>query len=326
MDVDKAPVLGPNQKLDMSSLRYPGENLFLAVIIVFNVIVFLIGGLIALAWVAEFGLGVVVPVVFFGGGIYVFYKIGFVFLYWHIFGNSVQISPTQYPEVHEAVKKACKYIDLRPLPKVFVFHGEGLLELFLVKRFTKRGILIFTAELIETLLYSGDSRQLMMIVGRQLGHLKAGHYKGWFFKDFIGTFTFWIHKAWWRRCHYTADRVGFLVAGSLEASRQGLLAITVGKRLAQATNMDAIHEQDAELKTGFFPQLVNLFSTYPYMMSRITELESYSAYVVEHPVDATAEHAVAMLPTDVSRFQVIVKGNAIFGDQGLIQVAPAAGI
>jgi len=194
-----------------------------------------------------------------------------------------------------------------------------------MKRFSRKGILVFTSELIDNLLDAGDSRELMMIIGRQLGHIKLGHYRFWFFKDVVGAFTFFIHTAWWRRCHYSADRVGFLVSGSLGASRRALIVLTVGKKLAEATRLGAIEEQEDELHDSFFAWLSQATHTYPFIIRRIVELESFRDHVAERPYNPASAAAIGMLPAEANRFQIInVTGQAIFGDRGAITVAQAA--
>jgi len=244
-------------------------------------------------------------------------KFSYVLMYWYIYGNSVLVTQNQYSEVYKAVNSSCKIIGLRLIPRVFILHGGGLLEIFLIKRFTKRGILIFTSEMIETLLYSGDSRQLMMLIGRQIGHIKAGHYKLWFFKDIIGRFAFGFWNAWKRRCHYTADRIGMLVAGDFEASQKALISITVGKHLSDKTNIEGIIEQENELREHFFAWIQNFLNEYPYMVYRINQLESFHSYVVEKHFDPKAKQEVAYLPSNVNRFQIsqiIIHGPATIGD------------
>jgi Zn-dependent protease with chaperone function len=313
------PVLGPSQKLDIESLRYPTENAFLVAIYVFNAIVLL--GLAAACVFQPIALPFIAGAVLF---LYLMSKLAWLLFYWFLYGNGVKVSETQYPEVHRAVRLACEYIDLRPFPTVFVLSGHGMLELFIAKRFTKKGVLIFTSELIDNLLESGDSRQLMMLIGRQLGHLKAGHYKGWIFKDGIGAFTFWLNWAWWRRCHYTADRVGFLVAGNLDASRRALLTLTVGKKLAQATRIEAIKDQEDDLNSSFFAWVSEVSHPYPFLIRRVMELESFEGRVLQRPYDSIAQEEIAALPPEVGRFQIInVHGQAIFGDRGLISVQTA---
>jgi Zn-dependent protease with chaperone function len=316
---ENLPVLRQDQKLDLQSLRYETENVFLGIIIIFNVVVFT-----ALVTVIATSPKPVIRTLMVAGTVLLVYaanRLAFALFYRFLHGNSVRVSAAQYPEVFLAVKAACDYIGLKRVPTVYVMRGHGMLELFLIKRFSRKGILVFTSELIDNLLDSNDSRELMMIIGHQLGHLKLGHFRFWFFTDVIGSFAPFIHSAWWRRCHYSADRVGFLVAGSLEAARRALYVLTVGKKLAAATRLAAIEEQESELDDSFFAWLSEITHEYPFMIRRVVELASFREFVRERSYSPAAAVELATLPPEANRFQIInVTGQAIFGDRGIINV------
>jgi hypothetical protein len=141
------PTLQPHQKLDVSAARYPSENTFLAVIVGLNVIILIGIPSIFLA----LRLWYVLLFIALGIGFFAaLNRFAFALMYWFIYGNSILVSATQYPQLYRAIETTCDYIDLSPRPECFVLHGEGLFELFLIKRFTKRGILIFTSELVDS--------------------------------------------------------------------------------------------------------------------------------------------------------------------------------
>jgi hypothetical protein len=210
-----------------------------------------------------------------------------------------------------------------------------MIEILLLKTFRKRGVLIFTSEVFDTLLESKNSNQLMMLIGRQLGHIKAGHQKFWFFTNVIGRFTFWFYAAWRRSCNYTADRIGMLVAGDLEAARRGLLTVTVGKVLSEKTNIDGVREQDNILRESLFAWIIQLFQVYPYMVHRIIELEKFDKYVMEYyrftnesgkvlgffPPEVNSFHVNSMVIQNMSSSnfnfgKAEIHGSAIFGNHG----------
>lgn len=317
--IEDLPVLKHDQKLDLKPLRHKTENTFLGLIVAFNVSVFAV--LLAVIGVSEEPAITALVLAGIALSFYLLNKLSFVLFYWFLHGNSVRVSATQYPEIFRAVKAACDYIDLKPVPTIYILNGQGILELFLIKRFSRKGILVFTSELVDNLLDSNDSRELMMVIGRQLGHLKLGQFRFWFFKDIIGRFALFIHAAWWRRCHYSADRVGFLVAGSLEASRRALYVLTVGKKLAAATRLGAIEEQADELDDSLFAWLSEITHNYPFIIRRVVELESFREHVTERPYNPAAAVELGALPAEVSRFIINVTGQAIIGDRGVISIA-----
>jgi Zn-dependent protease with chaperone function len=308
------PILQPHQKLDIAAIRHPSENTFLMAIIAINVAVLI--GIPLLLLLVGLGIAVIYALAIITA-LFALDRLTFALFYWFMYGNSILIGPNQYPALYRAICTTCEYIDLTPMPQCFVLHGQGLLELFLIKRFTKRGILVFTSEIVDKLLDDGDSRQLMMLIGRQLGHIKAGHYSWYFCKHVIGRFAVLFYSAWRRRCHYTADRIGFLATANLDAARHALLTITVGKVLSDITSIDCVREQDGEVRTRFVARVRNLFSEYPYMVQRIIELESFRNYVFERPFNSNVQKTVATLPPEAARFtiqSVVVQGPAVFGD------------
>lgn len=279
-ETNSMPTMLPGQKLELSRIRARGETFFLACI-------YLVDALLLSAITSIVGLGLssgwnvldfisLLPffliLAFFALATYISWK----FAYWSVFGNSVAVTETQYPHIYRIVKQAADFLQI-PMPTVLVFHGAGWLEMLVVKQFTRRGLLLVTSDLIDAISESATSRELMMIIGRQLGHIKMGHFKWWFFKDVIGRAALFFHAAYWRRCHVTADRIGLLMAGDLYAAEQALLILTVGEKLAPGTNIDQIAEQKTQLHESWWAIIKLIFSEYPYMLDRLTELRNFAA-------------------------------------------------
>ena len=267
------PTLRAGAELDVESLREPGEQLFAGLLFAFNVVVF---AALAVATYMD-------PLVMLG---MLAYLGGFAFLMWvstkltwaFIEGHGVRVGPNQYPQIYEVVRDAATHIKA-PMPTVIVFPGAGLIELLVAKRFSRRGYIIVTSDLMGALIEGGTSRELMMLIGRQLGHIKAGHFKYWFLKDVIGAFTWLIHRAYWRRCHMTADRIGLMVAGDYYAAEQSLLILTVGPKLAAHTSIEEIERQAEDLRDHFWPRLQRWLSEYPYIVERIARLREFASTV-----------------------------------------------
>jgi Zn-dependent protease with chaperone function len=192
-----------------------------------------------------------------------------------VYGNSIHVGESQYPAIYNVVKQASEALQLPSLPEIFILQGHGMVELFVAKRFSRRGMIIVTSNLLDDLAVSGDTRRLMMVVGRQLGHIAGKHFDWWLLKDVVGALTFFVYTAYRRRCHYTADRIGLLVAGDLQEGQSALLTLTVGKTLVAETNFTALKEQRAELSESFFAWLREIFAVYPYMICRLVALEEF---------------------------------------------------
>ena len=267
------PPLRAGAELDVESLRQPGEHFFAGLLYAFSVAVFT-----ALAVALYMAPVPMVVMLFYAGGIAFMVWVSTKLTWAFIEGHGVRVGPNQYPQIYEVVRDAATQIKAS-MPTVIVFPGSGLIELLVAKRFSRRGYIIVTSDLMGALIEGGTSRELMMLIGRQLGHIKAGHFKYWFLKDVVGAFSWLIHRAYWRRCHMTADRIGLMVAGDYYAAEQSLLILTVGPKLAAHTSIEEIERQAEDLRDHFWPRLQRWLSEYPYIVERIARLREFASTV-----------------------------------------------
>jgi Zn-dependent protease with chaperone function len=261
------------EKLAIERVRDARENLYLGFIWLANVIVLIIIVLFALR-----DLLILEQLVIYGLILWLVLWITWNFTVVFLYGNSIEVGPEQYPQIYRIVKEAADFLDVA-MPTILVLQGNGVFELFVARRFTRRGWIVITSNMVDEFSNKPSSREFMMFVGRQLGHIKAGHFHHWFFKDVIGRAAVFFHAAWWRRCQFTADRIGLLAAGNLYSAEQALIMITVGARLAPSTNFDAIEEQRAKLFESGWSWAKLAFSYYPYMVDRIVQLRKFAVWV-----------------------------------------------
>ena len=293
------PPLRAGAELDIESLREPGEGLFLGLIYAFNVAVFAIAAMATLLAPPLMAM-VLLYVGIISFVLWVSTKLTWAF----IEGHGVRVGPNQYPQIFEVVRDAANQLKV-PMPVVIVFAGSGLIELLVAKRFSRRGFIIVTSNLMDALIEGGTSRELMMLVGRQLGHIKAGHFRYWFLKDVIGAFTWLIHRAYWRRCHMTADRIGLMVAGDYYAAEQSLLIVTVGPKLASHTSVEEVERQAEDLRDRFWPRLQRWLSDYPYIVERIARLREFASSVSSLRDVSGARPNVGALPIRHMRLRTL---------------------
>jgi len=131
--------------------------------------------------------------------------------YWQLYGNGIVVGPSQYPQIYRLVKDASQYLDIH-VPTTIILQGQGFFQLLATKRLGRRGAIVLTSHMVDELLKRPTSREFMMYIGVQLGHIKAGHLRFAFFKDVICPFAFVFYFAWRRRCKFTADRV-YVISG-----------------------------------------------------------------------------------------------------------------
>lgn len=284
------PSIGAKQRLSFDELRDPKESIYLNVIWAANALVSLalLGMMVALPQL------ILVVLAYTVSGL-LFFWINWKLLLAKLLGHCIEVGPRQYPQIYSIIKQASDYLAI-PTPQVFVMQGHGMFEIFVAKLFSRNGVIILTSNLVDEFAKKPSSREFMMFVGRQLGHIKAGHFRFWFFKNVIGLAALFFWSAWRRHCHITADRIGLLCAGNLYAAEQALLMITVGTELAPGTNFDAVQEQRERLSHSFWAWLQKVFSTYPHMVVRLVRLREFASMIGLRVVAPDAPTGVGALP------------------------------
>jgi Zn-dependent protease with chaperone function len=276
-DALNLPVLTAGHRLDVDQIRDDRENFYLAFVWAANIV-----AVLTLAVVGYFSPTVLAVILAYGALFALMLWISWKLTFAWVWGHGVEVGPNQFPQIYKIVKEAAERLQV-PVPTVLILQGHGVFELFVAKRFTRRGLILITSNMLDEFVKRPSSREFMMFIGRQLGHIKAGHFRFWFFKDVIGRFALLFHSAWWRRCHLTADRIGMLVAGDLISAQQALCIITVGARSAPGINIDEVIEQRTKLFESFWSWLQLGISTYPFMVDRISRLQRFASQIDTQP-------------------------------------------
>lgn len=286
------PAMDARQRLSFDEVRDPKESIYLAIIWAVNGL----AGLALLGMLVTEPKLILVMLVYTAMGLLTFW-INWKLLLARLLGHCIEVGPRQYPQIHSVIRQASDYLAI-PVPQVFVMQGHGMFEIYVAKLFSRNGVIILTSNLIDEFAKKPTSREFMMFVGRQLGHIKAGHFRHWFFKNVIGLGALFFWAAWRRHCHITADRIGLLCAGNLYAAEQALLMITVGTELAPGTNFDAVQEQRERLSHSFWAWLQKIFSTYPHMVVRLVRLREFASMIGMRTAAPDAPAGVGALPID----------------------------
>lgn len=274
LHLGELPAANRQRRFEIKYCRDSWENFYLTIIYVVNALIALIVAVIVVGMIASGSTGTLLLVAFSIGTLFLMSWIAWKLFMSYLIGNSIEVSSTQYPQIHRVVKQASDYLNIL-MPTVLILQGHGLFELFVARKFSRRGFIIITSNMLDEFAGQPSSREFMMFIGRQLGHIAAGHFRLRFFKDVIGRFSFFFYLAWKRRCNFTADNIGLLAAGDLFAAEQALIMITAGARIAPGTNFDAVVEQRNRLFESIFSWIRLMFSSYPYMIDRIVRLRGF---------------------------------------------------
>ncbi len=296
------------------SLRVRGERTtFVWTLLTLPITVAVLGWALqhAITW-QEIGLLVVVAMV------YVSFSRG------RLLGGGLRVHAGQFGHIHAVVDDCARRMRM-VTPHVFVRDDPfvpvvaiGIGEPYAV---------VLSAQYVE---HFGDD-ELRFLIGRELGHIAAGHTRFTSLLSANGRETGVIALAfgsWLRRIDYTADRIGLLCCGSLDAAMRAIAVSTFGS-VGRKIDLGAFAEQLKELHAEPSLRLAEWTASTPYATNRIAALHRFA----RDPLYATwaqrfAENASAPAVAD-AREAVYAsfwrRTAAFFVDVAVVQaIVPAA--
>ncbi len=187
-----------------------------------------------------------------------------------LLGSSVRVHQTQYPRVFEIVKGACAALEI-PMPLVFV--REDNLVPVVALGFGVPYALVLSSHWIE--IFEDD--ELAFMIGRELGHIAAGHTRFHSLLSVNGNenpIISMIFGAWLRRCALTCDKVGLLCCGSLDAAIRAM-GIAAFHEFGRKVDYQAFAEQLAEIEADSVLRWGEWLSSEPYATRRIASLHRF---------------------------------------------------
>lgn|GEM_PF-457889 len=189
-----------------------------------------------------------------------------------LLGSSVWVHERQYPRVFTIVKRACAALEI-PMP--FVFVREDNYVPVVALGFGEPYALVLSSHWIEH--FSDD--ELAFMIGRELGHIAAGHTRFHSLLSVNGNenpLISLIFGAWLRRCALTCDKVGLLCCGSLDAAVRAM-GMAAFHAFGRQVDYQAFAEQQAEIQTDSVLRWGEWLSSEPYATQRIASLRNFIA-------------------------------------------------
>ena len=253
--------------LDIDAIRYPGEKgaFFVLVLASLMTLSGLVFGLVNEAAEAL--------VILFYVGMFVFIrwliKISFMA---SIRGYGIRVTEKQYPQIHEYVQQFAARLGLKKTPEVYVIQAT-LMNAFATKVIGRRYVILYS-HLVDAALESDDCDEVAMIIGHEMAHHAAGHVR-WAAFLRLGFWIPFLYFYWSRRAEYTCDRAGLLLVNKLQPALQGIVKLAVGRKLAASTSLEAVREQKEQVSREIGPKIVEIFSTHPLTIKRLTAMEDF---------------------------------------------------
>jgi len=191
-------------------------------------------------------------------------------------GTMVRVSPRQFPELDGLAAKASERLAHSQVP-VYVKRSSEM-NIYTVG-FWQQPIIVLTSSLVDQM----EPDNLQFFIGREIGHVAAGHI--WLrtllkplgadvpvFGKLLNSVVF---GDWINRTEFTADRAGFIACRSLTTAVSTMLKFGVGVRLFEKLDIKEFLAQINEV-SNVRGHLTEIVAEQPYLTQRIRSLVRFS--------------------------------------------------
>lgn len=251
--------------------RYPGEVLSLLLTFVFLVAIFAVATLFFPNTWSQTVKAMAVTVA--GLSVYIF---SVKLQQRAAFGTLVRVSPRQFPELYEIATTAAERLSSEYIP-VYV-KRQSEMNIYTLGLW-QRPLIVLTSSLVDQMPHDA----LHFFIGREIGHIQAGHTWLRTLLKPLGADVPIIGKLlnsvifgdWMNRTEFTADRAGFIACRSLTTAVTTMLKFGVGIRLYEKLDIREFLEQINEVR-NVSGHLTEIMAEMPYLTQRIRSLARYA--------------------------------------------------
>jgi len=215
---------------------------------------------------------VIVLVALFSFLIYVFMHSAFIA---HFCGNGVEVTETQFPDLHEQFRECCARVGVTHPPRLFVTNGNGVLNAF-ATWFLGRKFVVLLSNVVDAMDENPSGARFYM--GHELGHvIRHDNVIVWLIRWPALRLPL-LGAAYSRARETTCDMHGAACSKSPDDAGKALSALLAGSKRWQATSLDALKVQ-AERTRGFWSSFHELVAGYPWTIKRVLRVQAADAKV-----------------------------------------------
>ncbi len=192
----------------------------------------------------------------------------------HIKGNAVELSETQFPDLHAQFVACCDRLQIKQRPQAYVLNGNGALNAFATK-FLGTQFVVLMSDVVDAMEQHADG--VRFYIGHELGHLRMKHLTAQLFRWPV----LWLPllgAAYSRARESTCDRHGLACCDSPEGAARALAALSAGVRRWKSLDISAYLAQAAHT-SGFWMSFHELLAAYPWLTKRVARVFSQDAPV-----------------------------------------------
>jgi len=226
----------------------------------------LVLGLLVWLCILVFSLGIILVYLLIAFIFYLFAKSALIA--W-LRGTAVRLSDEQFPELYLQYLQCCKKLELVDPPEAYLLQGDGLMNAF-ATRFLGRNFVIVLSDTVDAMRAMPDG--INFYFGHELGHIKQGHLTGNFWRMPVLWLPL-IGAAYARAQEYTCDLHGRACCEGSESAGRALSVLAAGGQKWKTINLVQYARQTMSNR-GFFPDLHELLSGYPWLTKRVARMIS----------------------------------------------------
>jgi Zn-dependent protease with chaperone function len=181
--------------------------------------------------------------------------------------EGVRLDAQQMPELSRVFANVCGKLNAKSIPELYLMQHGGILNAF-ATRHCARDFVVLYSDLLEA--YGAESDEIKFLLGHEIGHIQSRH----IFKTVLllpGLFLPLLGSAYNRACESSCDRHGAFASDKVESSVRAVMILSGGKQAGRELIADAFASQHLHSR-GFFISLHELFSGYPTLSKRVSDL------------------------------------------------------
>lgn len=191
-------------------------------------------------------------------------------------GTLVRVSPRQFPELFDLAGLVAERLSSASVP-VYVKRSSEM-NIYTLGLW-QRPIIVLTSSLVDQM----EPDNLQFFIGREIGHIQAGHTWLRTLLKPLGADVPVIGKLlnsvifgdWINRTEFTADRAGFIACQSLTTAVSTMLKFGVGIRLYEKLDIREFLEQINEVR-NVGGHLTEIMAEMPYLTQRIRSIVRFA--------------------------------------------------
>jgi len=245
----------------MNELVYPRERMLGTITLVLGLLVWL-ALIVGTFGVALIGLAL-------GFVLYLFIQSTLIA---HIKGNGVELSETQFPDLHAQFTACCDRLKMKTRPQAYILNGNGGLNAFATK-FLGMQYVVLMSDVVDAMNKHVDG--VRFYIGHELGHLRMKHLNG----HLLRWPVLWLPllgAAYSRARESTCDRHGLACSGSPEGAARALAALSAGAERWKQIDVK-VYLSQANRSSGFWMSFHELTAGYPWLTKRAARVMNTEA-------------------------------------------------